>query len=55
MKTKRVLFIDRDGTLIREPDRTCQVDSPEKLGFMPGVFRNMFLIQKQHLVWPMVL
>lgn len=46
MKPKKVLFIDRDGTLIREPEGTWQVDSPEKLEFMPGVFRNMFLIQK---------
>src|SRR6185369_3254647 len=34
---KRVLFIDRDGTLIYEPD-DCQVDSFEKLKFLPGVF-----------------
>lgn len=34
---KRVLFIDRDGTLIQEPD-DYQVDSIEKLRFLPGVF-----------------
>lgn len=34
---KRVLFIDRDGTLIIEPP-DGQIDSVEKLEFVPGVF-----------------
>lgn len=33
---KRVLFIDRDGTLIREPPETFQIDAFEKLKFVPG-------------------
>ncbi len=33
---KRVLFIDRDGTIIAEPEDE-QVDSFEKLAFLPGV------------------
>ena len=43
--TKKALFIDRDGTLIFEPADE-QVDSFEKLEFLPGVFRNMHLISK---------
>lgn len=43
---KRVLFIDRDGTLIKEPPGDLQVDSLEKLEFMPGVFRNLYKLRQ---------
>lgn len=43
---KRLLFIDRDGTLIYEPEDE-QIDSFEKLRFVKGVFRNLnFISQK---------
>ena len=35
---KKILFLDRDGTLILEPD-DYQVDHIDKLNFYPGVFR----------------
>lgn len=44
---KKVLFIDRDGTLIVEPKTDFQVDSLEKLEFLPGVFQNLSKIAKE--------
>jgi imidazoleglycerol-phosphate dehydratase/histidinol-phosphatase len=38
---KRILFIDRDGTLIKEAPPSYQIDSWEKLEFYPGVFKYM--------------
>lgn len=37
---KRILFIDRDGTIIREP-HDFQVDVLEKLRFLPGAITNL--------------
>lgn len=44
---KKVLFIDRDGTLIWEPPVTFQIDSFEKLKFLPGVFTYLGRIAKE--------
>ncbi|HJU46207.1 MAG TPA: bifunctional histidinol-phosphatase/imidazoleglycerol-phosphate dehydratase HisB [Chitinophagaceae bacterium] len=44
---KRVLFIDRDGTLIKEFPPTYQIDSFDKLSFYPGVFEYMSRIAKE--------
>lgn len=44
---KKVLFIDRDGTIVVEPPVDYQLDSLEKLEFYPKVFRNLFFIQSK--------
>jgi len=45
MSKTRVLFVDRDGTLIEEPPDE-QVDSIEKIRFMPGVFAALRQAQR---------
>ena len=52
---KKVLFIDRDGTIIMEPPVTFQVDNLEQMEFLPGVLRNLYFIrQKLDFEWAMV-
>ncbi|NNL07909.1 MAG: bifunctional histidinol-phosphatase/imidazoleglycerol-phosphate dehydratase, partial [Croceitalea sp.] len=43
---KKVLFIDRDGTLIKEPADE-QIDAFDKLEFYPKVFTYLGKIAKE--------
>jgi len=43
---KKVLFIDRDGTIIKEPEDE-QVDSLEKFSFLPGVITSLSRIVRE--------
>lgn len=50
---QKLLFIDRDGTLIEEPQDE-QIDAFDKLKFTRGVFRNLGFI-RQHLDFKFVM
>ncbi|NCC10406.1 MAG: bifunctional histidinol-phosphatase/imidazoleglycerol-phosphate dehydratase HisB [Bacteroidia bacterium] len=55
MKRKKVLFIDRDGTVVMEPPVDYQLDAFEKLVFYPKVFQNLALMQRKlDMEWVMV-
>jgi imidazoleglycerol-phosphate dehydratase/histidinol-phosphatase len=43
---KKVLFIDRDGTIIKEPENE-QIDSFEKMSFLPGAITNLSKIARE--------
>ncbi|MGD9994415.1 MAG: bifunctional histidinol-phosphatase/imidazoleglycerol-phosphate dehydratase HisB [Salinivirgaceae bacterium] len=47
MSKQKILFIDRDGTLIKEPPVDYQVDSLQKLEFIPKVIRNLYELRKK--------
>lgn len=51
---KRVLFIDRDGTIIVEPDVTFQVNNLEELEFLPYAISGMAALSKSDFEIAMV-
>lgn len=51
---KRALFIDRDGTLVKEPPVDYQLDSLDKFKFYPKVIRSLYFIRK-HLDFELVM
>ena len=46
IEKQRILFIDRDGTLVEEPHDE-QVDALEKIKFTRGMFRNLGFIRQK--------
>jgi imidazoleglycerol-phosphate dehydratase / histidinol-phosphatase len=44
---KKILFIDRDGVLINEPQDTFQIDTWERLSFVEGVFTYLGKIARE--------
>ena len=42
---KRILFIDRDGTILKEPADE-QIDSYEKFEFLPGAIGDLSFLAR---------
>lgn len=52
---KKVLFIDRDGTIIIEPPVTYQVDRVDQIEYLPSVLHNLhFIREKLDFEWALV-
>ncbi|KFD39527.1 bifunctional histidinol-phosphatase/imidazoleglycerol-phosphate dehydratase HisB [Schleiferia thermophila] len=43
---EKILFIDRDGTLVKEPPVTFQIDHFEQVEFLPGMLTSLSRIAK---------
>ncbi len=53
-KKKKYAFLDRDGTLIKEPQDTFQVDSLNKLKILDGVIKGLQELKKKGYLLIMV-
>jgi len=51
---KKVLFIDRDGTLISEPKTDFQIDSIQKLEFEPHVIPSLLELKQHNYIFIIV-
>lgn len=48
LKPKRVVFLDRDGTLNTRPPRACYIERPEDFEWLPGAIEAIRLFQAHH-------
>lgn len=54
MNLKKVLFIDRDGTLISEPSINFQIDSLDKLMFEQDVISSLIILKNLNFKFVMI-
>lgn len=45
-KTKKVVFLDRDGTINKRPLKACYVERPEEFEWLPGAIEAIKLLKK---------
>ena len=53
MKPKKLLILDRDGTIIVEPSATEQIDTLEQMTFLPGVISALRALRALDYEWVM--
>lgn len=49
-KTKKVVFLDRDGTINKRPKRASYVEKPEDFVWMPGAIEAIKLLKKNGFI-----
>ena len=45
-KPKRVVFLDRDGTINKRPARACYIEKPEEFVWLPGAIEAIHMLKK---------
>lgn len=45
-KPKRVVFLDRDGTINKRPERACYIEKPEDFVWIPGAIEAIHLLKE---------
>lgn len=45
-KPKRVVFLDRDGTINKRPAQACYIENPEEFVWLPGAIEAIHMLKK---------
>lgn len=49
-KPKRVVFLDRDGTINKRPARACYIEKPEEFVWLPGAIEAINILKKNEFL-----
>ena len=49
-KTKRVVFLDRDGTINERPPRACYIEKPEDFVWIPGAIEAIRMLKENNFL-----